>query len=243
MNSETHSVPQRRPVEPDSEPWRPPEPDISHLITEDDEPVDNPYAEKLMRLLTRPLYSSWKPGRPFVAMANVGLYASPDDPPIVPDVMLSMDVESPSGEGVMMEKKNRCYMVWVFGKRPDLVLEIVSPTKGGELDRKLREYARIGVSYYVVYDPRQEDSARLKQFALIREKYEPLPEVASFKNIGLRLVEWRGEFEGRYDRWLRWAYEDGSLVPTGEERAQAESARADALAAKLRALGVDPDSP
>ena len=37
----------------------PPAPDTSHLITEDDTPVDNFLSEKNQRLLTEPLYSSW----------------------------------------------------------------------------------------------------------------------------------------------------------------------------------------
>ena len=50
-------------------------PDIQHLVTEDDTPVDNMPSEKQQRLLTEPLYSSWAgpgAGRPFLAAANVG---------------------------------------------------------------------------------------------------------------------------------------------------------------------------
>ncbi len=71
------------------------EPDISHLVTEDDTPVDSPYSEKQMRLLTSTLYTSWKPQRDFVAMANVGLFAKAENPAVVPDVMLSLDVALP----------------------------------------------------------------------------------------------------------------------------------------------------
>jgi hypothetical protein len=55
-------------------------------------------------------------------------------------------------------------------------------------------------------------------------------------------------FEGTSRSWLRWCTRDGVVVPTGAERAQAESERAQAaearaqyLAARLRALGIDPD--
>ena len=57
-----------------------------------------------------------------------------------------------------------------------------------------------------------------------------------------------GTFQGRTTGWLRWRTADGRIIPTGEEvaraeheRAEAERARAEKLAAKLRALGVDPD--
>ena len=60
---------------------------------------------------------------------------------------------------------------------------------------------------------------------------------------------WEGEFEETTDIWLRWCDRSGNLIPTGKERAQhaenrAQQAenRAEKLAAKLRALGIDPDA-
>jgi hypothetical protein len=70
-------------------------PDIAALITEDDTPVDNLSSEKQQRLLTEPLYSSWEgPGenRPFLAVANVGVFSQARTPAIVPDMFLSLDV-------------------------------------------------------------------------------------------------------------------------------------------------------
>ena len=103
------------------------EPDVSHLITEDDEPVDNPFSEKQQRMLADSLHASWtkemREGRPFVAFANVGLFFVPKNPALVPDVQVSLDVELPED---LWEKKNRSYMTWVYGKPPDIVLEIVS---------------------------------------------------------------------------------------------------------------------
>jgi hypothetical protein len=52
----------------------------------------------------------------------------------------------------------------------------------------------------------------------------------------------RDPFEGVDGRWLRWCDVNGVIVPTGEERAEQERGRAEKLAAKLRALGVDPDA-
>ena len=59
-------------------------PNVDHLVTEDDTPADNIFSEKQQRLLTEPLYSSWAgpgQGRPFVAMANVGLFYAIRKPP------------------------------------------------------------------------------------------------------------------------------------------------------------------
>ncbi len=83
-----------------------------------------------------------------------------------------------------------------------------------------------------------------------------------FEVVGLGLVEWRGVYEGCDELWLRWRDPAGQLIPTGAECAEAANERADAaseradaaneradaaneraerLAAKLRAMGVDPN--
>ena len=76
----------------------PPEciPDVESLVIEDGVPVETIFAEKQYRLLTEPLYTSWPgpgEGRPFVVLANVGLFFAMDQPPLAPDVMLSLDVQ------------------------------------------------------------------------------------------------------------------------------------------------------
>ena len=60
---------------------------------------------------------------------------------------------------------------------------------------------------------------------------------------------WEGEYEGVKAVWLRWCDQEGTVIPTGAElaeaerqRAEAERARAERLAARLRALGIDPDA-
>jgi Uma2 family endonuclease len=41
------------------------------------------------------------------------------------------------------------YFLWLYGKPPDIVVEIVSNRESGELDHKLGSYARMGVPYYI----------------------------------------------------------------------------------------------
>jgi hypothetical protein len=50
--------------------------DISHLVTENDTPVDN-FPSEEQRLLVEPLYSSKALPAPFLAAANVGLFWRP----------------------------------------------------------------------------------------------------------------------------------------------------------------------
>jgi Uma2 family endonuclease len=195
------------------------EPDISHIITEDDTPVDNIFSERQQRFLTQTLNTTWKPGRPFVALSNVGVFYGLHKPPIVPDMLLSLDVEPNKGVPNLnlAEKQNRSYFVWEYGKPPDLVIEIVSNLQGGELDRKLGLYAGIGIDYYVVFDPFQEyGPENIRAFALARSDYEQLP-AAHFDRIGLRLERWRGVFEGFDDEWIRWFTNDGVMLPNAEE--------------------------
>ena len=133
-------------------------PDITNLMTEDDTPVDNLPSEKQQRLLTEPLYSSWTPEadeehpapRTFLADANVGVFYSVRQPPLVPDMFLSLDVEVNKD---WRAKENHSYLVWEFGKVPEVVVEVVSDTKGNELSRRLHNYVRMGIVYCVVFDP------------------------------------------------------------------------------------------
>lgn len=230
-------------------------PQIDELVIEDDTPVDNFFSAKLQRLLIEILYSSWASlgmNRPFVADADIGIFSSVNRPPIVPDVFVSLDVEAPQD---FREKKNRTYLVWEFGKSPDIVVEIVSNRVGNELGSKLQDYARLGVTYYVVFDPLQQlGNTVLHVFGLNQGEYERL-EQPWLTRVGLGLTLWEGTFEDVTATWLRWCDRNGQVLPTGAERAvqaEAEATKANAkateaeakaakLAEQLRVLGVDPD--
>lgn len=241
-----------------------PEPDTSHLVTEDGEPVDNLFSEKQQRLLVETLYSNasrWNPpGRTFIASANVGIFASTTDPPLVPDVFVSIDVPE---EANFDFQKTRAYFAWVFGKMPEIVVEIVSNRKGGEMVRKMRDYARLHIPYYAVFDP--FDQLRGETFMLYvlhGGKYQPHRDFW-MEEIGVGLRLWEGEYEGKNAAWIRWCDERGNIFPTGDARAEQEKARAEQekaraeqekqradsaeqraarLAEQLRALGVTPEN-
>jgi Uma2 family endonuclease len=229
--------------------WSPDEvrPDVSHIETEDNAPVDNLFSEKQMRLLTEPLYASWQREKPFLAMADVGLFYGIRLPPLVPDMMLSLDVE-PAAD--WFQKEHRSYFVWEFGKSPEVVIEIVSNFKGEELGAKLEKYATANVPYYAVFDPaRHYGEPPLRIFERSVTGYHPITtnthnedaEYTMLNLVGLGLRLWEGVFEGRHNVWLRWCDAGGKVIPTGKERADSAQERADALAAKLRALGIDPE--
>ncbi|MCJ2544583.1 Uma2 family endonuclease [Synechococcus bigranulatus str. 'Rupite'] len=226
---------------------QPDPPDISDLVIEDDQPVDSLYSEKLQRLLVSCLYASFQPGIPFLATANVGLFYALKSPPLVPDVMVSLEVSPPAS---FERKEDRTYFVWEMGKPPDVAIEIVSNKKGQELGRKLRDYARAGLSYYVVYDPlHQLKELQGSSLALFRRQGgEFVPFDSTWlEDIGLGLTLWQGSFEGVNTEWLRWCDREGQVLLTGEERAALESQRAAAeqqraeqLLQLLRAHGITP---
>ncbi|AUX39231.1 hypothetical protein SOCE26_006150 [Sorangium cellulosum] len=206
-------------------------PDISGLVVEDDTPVDNLPSEKQQRLLTESLYASWDgpppseggEPRPFLAAANVGLFASVKRPPLVPDFFLSVDVVPAEPRWA---KENRTYLFWEFGKPPELVVEVVSNREGEELGKKRRGYAAMRIPYYVVYDPaRHLGEAALHAFELRGDLYVSIQ--PWFETLGLGLIEWDGEFEGMSGPWLRWSRRDGTVLPTGAERAESERKRAE----------------
>jgi hypothetical protein len=225
-------------------------PNVDHLVTEDDTPVDNVFSEKQQRLLTEPLYSSWvrcPEGGAFVAMTNVGLFFAIREPPFVPDMLLSLDVEVPAD---LWEKPHRSYFVWEYGKAPDVVVEIVSGRDGGEDSEKLAGYARVGVRYYAIFDPEGWLGKEvLRAFKLDGLRYRRLDEPVWLPDVELGLRIWQGPFENHDNTWLRWVDADGQPIPTGSERAEEQQRRAeeqqrraDQLVEQLRRLNVDPEA-
>ena len=240
--------------------------DIESLVTEDDTPVDNMPSEKQQRLLTEPLYSSWGgpgAGRTFLAAANVGVFAEARNPAIVPDVFLSLDVQVADN---WWDKRHRSYFVWEFGKPPDLVVEIVSNREGNEVGSKRLAYARMGVGYYVIYDPLHQVMQEDLRIYRLRDGGYERQESPRFAELRLGLRLWEGAFEGVWwSGWLRWTDEHDVLIPMGreqrqradqegqradQERQRAEHAehllseerrRAERLAALLRRSGIDPE--
>jgi Uma2 family endonuclease len=237
--------------------------DISHLVIEDDTPVDNFQSAQQQRLLIEPLYSAKALPSPFVAEANVGLFYKLKGDPIVPDVLLSLGVQRPED---FSQRRYRSYFVWEFGKVPDVCIEIVSNQEGDELtlskksQQKGKEtckkdiYAKIGVPYYVVFDPLQQtqgkdemNGALLRVWTISPGRYieltpaEGIVEVGQpvwLDTVGLGLTLWEGPFEEDVTRlWVRWCDRAGQVIPTGAEVKEVECQRAEAE--RLRANGAE----
>jgi hypothetical protein len=226
--------------------------DIEQLVIEDDKGVDNFQSEQQQRLLVEPLYSSPILQPPFLAAANVGLFYQPKVDPIIPDVMLSLGIQRAED---FSEKKNLCYIVEELGKLPEVCIEIVSNQEGDEVtlcrksERKGNRvakrdlYTRIGVLYYVVFDPLRKiqtkkdmNGALLRVWKIAGGSYTELTtprgiresgERIWLEEVGLGLTLWSGKFEEEYIKlWLRWCNSSGEVIPTGVEQAQFERQQA-----------------
>lgn len=227
---------------------------LADIITEDDQPVDNIPASKQQRLLLAPLYDSWTPQphedpdenkdenesepRKFMADVNVGVFTKPDNNPLVPDMFLSLDVETPFD---WKTRLHRSYFVWHFGKPPDVVVEIVSNQEGHELDTKLKRYAQMDVLYYVVYDPERllsDDVLRVYERGFVGRRYRRRTDYL-LPEIKLSLTFWQGTFEDGKGEWLRWCDAQGHVIPTGAERAAKAESRAMQVEAENTRLQVE----
>ncbi|HEY9704709.1 MAG TPA: Uma2 family endonuclease [Allocoleopsis sp.] len=241
-------------------------PDPENFITEDDEPMDNWGSEKQQRFLSSIIYGEWS-NKKFLVGTNIGIYYQDKSPAIVPDLFISLDVEVPVN---LWEKKNRSYMMWRFGKSPELVIEIVSNTVGEELGEKMRLYQDMKVLYYVVFDPQQKLSDEILRIYELRGRRYVQTNDNWLSELELGVTLWTGEFEGANLTWLRWCDRSGNLILSPLEKALLERQKADLaqqkaneaqqradlaqqradlaeerakiLAEKLRELGIDPDS-
>jgi hypothetical protein len=148
-------------------------------------------------------------------------------------------------------------IAWLDGNRNELIL-----SKKAQQDRKIASkkdiYVQIGVSYYVVFDPLRQIAgeaemrdALLRVWTIASGRYTELtsePGIGQvgqpiwLETIGVGLTLWEGKFEEDVTRlWLRWCDRDGQVIPTGAERAATEQQRAERLAERLRAMGINPD--
>ena len=238
-------------------------PELEGIVTEDRKPVDSLYQEKLHRIMTESLYASWPgpgEGRVFSVLSNVGLFSDPKEPPLVPDVMLALDV--PPDRDPQL-RHNRSYFIWIVGKPPDIVLEFVSDRRGQEDTTKKRMYASLGIPSYVIFDPKHKASkVTLKIYRLVGKTYQR-QSGNQFEGVGLGLALWPGKYEESDATWLRWCDPKGVVISTGKERADDQQRRADdqqrradelvqraermahrteRMAARLRELGIDPEA-
>lgn len=226
-------------------------PSTEELPCSDDTPVDNEDQNLLPNLLLFSLALLWSERMDWYFGVDMAVYhttgVSPKVP-VVPDAFLSLGVERRKGG-----KSRRSYATWEENNiAPRLVLEMVSHRPNDEYDEKLELYARLGVLYYVIYNPEFWQRDRHQPFEVYRLEGETyrlqIGEPYWMPEVGLGLGRGRQVIGGIEQEVLLWHDVQGHPYPMPDQRVQdiqnqliAERQRSERLADYLRSLGIDPD--
>ncbi len=160
-------------------------------------------------------------------------------------------------------ERRRSYVLWKEVVAPLIAIEFTSGDGSAERDAtspfsakgskagKFWVYEQaVRIPFYAIYEV---EKASVEVYQLVESHYQRcLPNERGHFSIGILGVElgiWQGTYMNQNLPWLRWWDQDGNLLLTGEERAgkadlraDAAERRAEALAAKLRELGIDPEA-
>lgn len=209
------------------------------LLDSDDFPVDNEEQNFIPNVLLFLLEYIWKQRQDWFFAVDMGIYhitGAHPKVPVVPDAFLSLGVQRRKGG-----KPRKSYVMWEEDNIPPiLTLEVVSQTPGGEYDEKLAIYAKLGVLYYVIYNPQfwqRDRHLPFEVYKLVNDSYrlqigEPcwMPEIG----LGIGRCQLAGDPLGR--EVLSWYDAHGDRYLS---EAEAERQRAEQLAERLRQLGED----
>lgn len=196
-------------------------------------PLETTLHLQQMILLLTCLDWLWRDRQDYFTAGNLTIYYSPKQRKAEdfrgPDFFVVLGTE---------RKPRKSWVVWEEeGKYPNLIIELLSDSTA-KIDRGLKKeiYQDIfRTPDYFWFDP---SSLEFAGFHLVDGKYlpiEPNPQ-------GWLWSEQLQLFLGLQGGQLRFFTPDGQLVPTVEEAAQAAQQQNEKLAAKLRELGIEPDT-
>ncbi|NJN22414.1 MAG: Uma2 family endonuclease [Leptolyngbya sp. RL_3_1] len=227
----------------------------------DEPPLETDLHRDQIDLLIRLLKSFWSARQDFYASGNLTIYYSPNQ-------LKSEDVRGPDFFVVLdaERKPRKSWAIWEEGgKYPNLIVELLSESTA-KIDRGLKKQIYQDIFRtpdYFWFDPH---SLEFEGFHLVDGTYQPIP----LTEQGWRWSQQLGLYLGIHQGQLRFFTPEGELVASPEESAETERQRADAeqqradaerqradaeqqradaeqqcnqtLRAKLRALGIDPDT-
>ena len=180
---------------------------------------------------------------------NLNIYqtANPLEYPLAPDIAVFKGVS---------RRPIKSWRVGKSGLAPQVVFEIASEeTWKKDLDEKPLRYARMGVQEYFAYDPHEPPLPRSANRRLFGWRLDSGRQTIKEMSIGPNGSLWSPSLESRlvpdgatlrlYDRnglmRLTRAEAEAQRANSAIQQAEAEARRAQALAEKLRSLGIDPD--
>lgn len=201
-------------------------------LDSDEPPLESELHLRQMILLKQSLDWLWRDRNDFYAIGNFTIYYSIPQPK-------SEDFRGPDFFVVLgTERKTRnSWVVWQEGGMyPNVIVELLSDiTAATDKGLKKKFYQEIfRVPNYFWFDPHTLEFAG---FTLKGKNYQPLEpnEQGWLWSQQLKL------FLGVHQQQLRFFTAEGELAIAPEEIVM-EKQRADRLAAKLRELGIDPDT-
>jgi len=224
-------------------------PSTEDLPCSDDTPVDNEDQNLLPNLLLLLLTHIWSDRMDWYFGVDMAVYhttgRSPKVP-VVPDGFLSIGVERKKNG-----KSRRSYATWEEQDIvPTMVLEMVSHKPGGEYEEKLALYAKLGVLYYVIYNPEFWQRDRHLPFEVYKLEsgiYQlQIGEPFWMPEVGLGIGRYQDTVGGLPQEVLTWYNRQGerhlSAAEQEKRRAEQEKRRAEQMEAFLRSQGFDPDN-
>ncbi|MBV9020020.1 MAG: Uma2 family endonuclease [Ktedonobacteraceae bacterium] len=141
-------------------------------------------------------------------------------------------------------RRVRSWRVGQTGPAPQVVLEIASQeTWHKDLSEKPSKYAVMGVEEYFAYDPNEPPLRRggRRLFGWQMDGASRIMRQLPLEPDGRLWSQHLESYLVPDHAYLRLYDHTGQLRLTGAQRAGAEKRRANALAEKLRSLGIDPD--
>ena len=212
-------------------------PSTTELPSSDDTPVDNEDQNLLPNLLLFLLTRIWSERMDWFFGVDMAIYhttgVSPKVP-VVPDAFLSLGVERKKES-----KSRRSYAIWEENDIvPILALEMVSHQPNDEYDAKRDLYAKLGVLYYVVYNPEYWQRDRHQPFEvykLIGQTYQlQIGEPFWMPEVDIGIGRSRRILGGIEQEVLLWFDADGNAYPTSDE--VIASTKSELIAERQKAL-------
>jgi Uma2 family endonuclease len=205
-------------------------PTSEELPCSDDTPVDNEDQNFVPNVLLFLLTWIWQTRQDWYFGVDMGIYHTTGSNlrvPVIPDGFLSVGVERRK-----KGKSRRSYVMWEENNVPPaLVLEMVSHTPGGEYAAKMDIYTRLGVLYYIIYNPdfwQRDQHQPFEVYKLIEGTYQ-LQQGEPFwmPEVGLGIGRVQRTVGGIPLELLSWYNQQGDRYLSPEEREEQARQQAD----------------
>jgi Uma2 family endonuclease len=194
-------------------------PTEDELPFDDGVPMETQRHKFQMDLLLDALYPWFEAREDGYANGNMFVYYSLDQ-------VKNRDFRGPDFFAALgvSKRERKSWVCWIEGKTPDVVIELLSESTC-ETDKGVKKQIyqnQLHVPEYFWYDPFNPND--WAGFQLQGSVYQPISINAQglmiCQMLDLALVRWQGSYRGVEATWLRWASQDGVLLPTEAELAE-----------------------